>query len=327
MVRILTANNPALFFVAIFLSIIFHISAWFYVDDISFLSHHNEPLSRLLWAEIFPHFFSPKLLFLILNFLFQLGGAWIFNDMINNQKFISRKSYIFAMLYVICSSLNLTWLFFSPFTFLLFLSTLSFSLLFTLSKQERFYTQLFDLGSLYALSSLLYFPSCIIFLFSLFGLYSLRPFILIEFLRILLGILTIMISAYSLYILFNFSDQFLPHLLNNAHSTLFYTNWLQKIHIPAIGITILVSLFYLIVPISKNIKTRKLIGLFSLLAILICVSFLIPSAQHHTLFCLTTPIISFLLGHILIEYKHRFMPNIIFAVFINTIILSIVLNL
>lgn len=327
MVRVLTANNPALFFVAILLSLSLHVAAWFQVEDISFLSLHNEPLSRLLWTNFVINTHSPKFILLILNFLFQLGGAWIFNEMINNQKFISKKSYIISMLYVACSSLNLAWLLFSPFTLLLFFTTLSLALLFTLSKQERYYTQLFDLGSLYALSALLYFPSSIIFLFSLLGLYSLRPFILIELFRIMLGIFAMLLSAFALYFLFNASDLFLPHVLNNEYSSFFYTKWLQKIHIPAIGMTILISLFYLTVPISKNIKTRKLLGLFSLFAVLICVSFLIPAAHHQSLFCLTTPIMSFLLGHILIEYKHRFMPNIIFAVFLITTILSIVLNL
>ena len=214
MVQLLKINNPGLVFISVFLSIAIHILAAIFPADFQFLANYSEPLSQLIFLNMVSMGNVGFYLLLFVGCVIQIIQAFLVDNILNNYKIIGKRSYIGGMIFVLASSLDKSWLFFSPMQISLLLILLLINDIFALSKQERFYKEFFNIGFSVSLSVLFYFPSLFLLLFIFPALFSVRPFHIKDVLRVLVGIVTPIFMVASIYFLTDQSENLSTAIAN-----------------------------------------------------------------------------------------------------------------
>jgi hypothetical protein len=332
MTKLLSANNPSLYLMAVLLSVFFHVVTFFSILDTSFVMQYREPASYYIFSSL------QKIdsvvawgIILAIGAAIQSLMAWMINDMINQQKINSKKTYFFSILYVLVSSLSMSWLVLSPQLISAFLMVMAVKRIFVLSHQEKFFSQLFDLGFIFSLSVLFFFPSVIMMLFILPALYSVRPFSVVEFLRISIGFLTPLFVVFGIYFLVS-DISLLPSHFSNTENLFFITkSFFTTTNIALSGICIgwlaLSGFMFSAFPFSINIKARKMVGVMGLLVLFFGLSLFMPTNYTMAQWLYVLPAITFFLGMIILEFHHRFIPNVIFASLLITNVICFVFQL
>lgn len=119
-----------------------------------------------------------------------LTQALSFNSIINNEKLLSKPSYLPAMAYVLATALFPEWWQLSS---SLVINTLLIAVLGILAKlfnSNNPKTHVFNAGMIVGVASFFYFPAIAFILLIFFGLMILRPFSLSEWLVAILGVFT-----------------------------------------------------------------------------------------------------------------------------------------
>jgi len=332
MTKLLSANNPSLYLLAVLLSVFFHVFAFFSTQDMSFVTQYHEPASNYIFGSLQTIDSTVAWsIMLAAGAVIQSIMAWMINDIINQEKINSKKTYFFSILYVLVSSFSISWLVLSPQLISAFLMVLAIKRIFVLSHQEKFFSQLFDLGFIFSLAVLFFFPSVIMMLFILPALYSVRPFSVVEFLRMAFGFFTPLFIAFGFYFLMSDISLLPSHILNSENLFFITKSFLTTANIAlsaiCIGWLALSALMFSVFPFSINIKARKMVGVMGLLVLFFGLSLFMPTHYSMAQWLFIVPTMTFLLGMIILEFHHRIIPNVIFALLIVTNVMSFVFQL
>lgn len=330
MLQLLRVNNPAIVFFSVLVSLLLHVLAMFQPFDVTFVLKHSEPLSAPIFNWL--HTISGSAFFYLLCLLgcvVQIVQAILINTILNEFKIISKYNYLGGLVFILCSSLDRQWLILSPqqISTLLLIPVLYF--VFTLSRQEKFYTQLFDLGFFAMLSVLFYFPSVFFLVFIFPALYSVRSFHLKEFFRVVIGLLSPVFVVYGVA----YINDTLPYLwqwiINAENMQFFSLSYFSTTNIVLLilnGFWLIVGIVMTIaVPFSLSMQTRKMIGAISISTILTVLFFFLPTWFSDAYWLLLSVSSSIFLAIVLSEMKNELIANIIFALLFLSAIVPIVL--
>ena len=209
MLRFYKSNHP-LVVVLVFLALILLHAYTFYRPSF-YTDEFINPLSRVLILSL--NIIPLKQLFVqnILSILIVFTQALYFNKILDKYKIVERGNYLGAYVFILLSCMFRNFLFLSPALIVNVLLLLEIDLLFSINKKEKVSSQLFDLGFVIAMASLLYFPSLAFLLFLFFGVLILRPFRIGEWLVLLIGA----IVPYFLSAVYFFWFDRLPEFFNN----------------------------------------------------------------------------------------------------------------
>lgn len=330
MVQLLKINNPGLVFFSVFLSVSIHLLAAFFPADFRFLSSYTEPLSHLIFPSIVNMGSMGFYLLLLIGCIVQILQAFLVDSILNNYKIIGKRSYIGGMVFVLASSLDKSWLFFSPMQISLLLILLLINDIFALSKQERFYKEFFNIGFSVSLSVLFYFPSLFLLLFIFPALFSVRPFHIKDVLRVLVGIVTPIFMVASIYFLTDQSEILSTAMANQFKIPLLSLSFFTKQHAVSLILIatwlMLSGLFVVAIPFSITMQTRKMIGVLIIETVLCTLFFFFPTHFSIAYLLLISPLIAIFLAILLSEMKNDLIANVIFGLLIVSTFSVIIFN-
>jgi hypothetical protein len=320
MLRVLKSNNPGLVVGNIVLIILYRIFFLSSSHDVSFLLHHTEPLSKFLFG--FLHQVNLDGAFP----LSILGGALCFvqsllvNLIVNTHKVTSRKNYLGGLLFVIWSSFFNEFLVLSPaqiaLTFLLFL----FHKIFTLSKQEKLYGDIFDLGFLTSISILFYFPSAIFILIIFIGVYTVRTFSVREFSMILLGFGAVAFSVFTIYFWNDSLPSLFMDMINIQNRIPFHWGILHTAQVGVLVWMLLITIWvFLNLPSLLSytaIQIRKYAGVLMISYVLLLIATVLHFNFNLSHLILLTAPLSLLSCLYFVETKTEGIAGILFIVLI-----------
>ncbi len=133
---------------------------------------------------------SFPLLYSLITFLLLYAQAILLNNLANTQKLFTKPNYLIGMSYLLMTSLFTDWqVLSSP----LIISTIG---IWVIAKMTSLYnvqqvkTTLFNIGLVIGIGTFFYFPSAAFILLLLFGLATIRPFKITEWLIAFLGAIT-----------------------------------------------------------------------------------------------------------------------------------------
>lgn len=133
---------------------------------------------------------SNDFLFAILTFIVLFTQALQLNSLINKHRMMQRINFLPAAAYLIITSLMPEWNHFSAPLLVNSLVLLIFSSLFKLSNQYTIKGTVFNIGVAIGISSFIFFPSVILFVWLIFALLIMRSVRINEWLICLLGVTT-----------------------------------------------------------------------------------------------------------------------------------------
>jgi hypothetical protein len=201
-------------------------------------------------------------------------SAFLLNYIVNQHSVLPKKTYLPALFYLIYSSFCGELLHIHPMSFVNLLLISACHELFDTYRKDSALPEYFNAGLLIGLASLLYFPSCLLFLFICVSMILFRPFIWQEYFVSALGLL--LPWAYTV-VYFLWNDRLGNFWHGHIHSILspkqFYfpggpaAAWLYTV----LGIMLLLSLIRLVnghvIPPLKSKKTLSLLFWCFLLSI------------------------------------------------------------
>ena len=313
------SNNPALAVVNLVLIILYRVIFLFHPVDVSFLFRHAEPASKFFTRLLdLPHV-API-------WLVAAGGVLCFiesllvNRIINRHKVSTRKNYIGGILFVIFTALVPECQILSPAMVATLFLLLILDKLFDLSRPEKLYGSIFDLGFLSAISMLFYFPSVYLLILVIIGFLTMRTGTLKGILIMLTGFFAILLVVFTAYFWFDALPEMMPDMINlpfrKPLQSLSLSHWqaIELALISIVGAWILANVPSLL--FSSVIQTRKYItiliisGMFSLVAVVLVFNFNLS----HLLFVLTS--LTILCAVYFVETKISVIAEVLFIVLI-----------
>jgi hypothetical protein len=303
MLNFFKSNNLAVIFVNVILIVLYRLLYCLHPIDLAYIYHHAEPAShffiRLL--HIGPHTSAIALLAAggILCFI----ESMLVNRIINSHKVATKKNYLGGVLFVVFTSMIPECLVISPALVATFFLLLCIGNIFDLSRPEKLYGSIFDLGFLSAAAMLFYFPSVYFIFFVAIGFYMMRSVSLRESMMILSGFLAVLLVVFTVYFWYDSLPEMALDLVNApyripmpsirfSHEQVIVLCWILLLalwvlaHVPALlfstviqtrkYITILVInglLCLLVFPLLFNFNLSHLVFLFTSLSILYAVYF------------------------------------------------------
>lgn len=218
----------------------------------------------------------------IITFVLIFTQAITFNGLINNQKLLSRPTFLPAMAYILITSLFPEWWQLSSTLIINTLLVWVWAMMGGLYNQSKPKSVLFNIGIVIGVCSFLYFPSIAFAVLVIFGLVVMRPLRFSEWLVAFLGITT---PYYFLLAYIYFSNHWNPRAFIPAIS-ISYPKFQQSIwawgSLMCLIIPFLISGFY----IQRNML-RMLIQIrksWSLMLLYLLTALLIPFINANSTF-------------------------------------------
>lgn len=268
MIRFFKSPQPAALFVIPFIIIVLWVyRGW---DSIPVMDSYSLPVWKFI-GGLFSHL-PGWLNFIFLSALISAEAIY-FNLIINRHEVLYKNSYLPSLIFALLISATPGLLQFHPAHFINLFILIILDRIFTVFKNEKVTSPLFDSAFLTGLAALLYFPALLLFPVLLIGLRILRPFNFKEWLIILIGF-CLPFFFISVYMFWNRS--LIP----------FWTSYTELFpdtrpefdvqHTPpliwltiAVGTLLLLSLLKLRANFSKNIiRTRSYQQIFFMLLLL-----------------------------------------------------------
>jgi hypothetical protein len=248
----------------------------------------------------------------------------LINRFVNNIKLFPKITYVPGLIYIVCSSLFSEYLYFNAVLLANTLVAFIIIRLFSVYKKPECYRDLFDIGMLIGMCSLIYFPSVALLLLFFLGLSLLRPFAWREWVVGALGALTPFMLAGTLFF---WNNQFARFLLTTFESV--YSEF--KIEIDAgpelvwiggqVMIMLALSVFMLQHHFLKfQVQFRKLLSLMLWSVIILLFSTLFLSSvtlRHFLVLCVP---LSVILSYFFLSFKRWYVSEIFFGVWFITIL-------
>ena len=291
------------------------------------MEQYNEPLSSLLFEVLNLDAMNYTLNVFVTGFLVFIQ-AMLLNQIVNRYTIFFKSSYLPALMYIIIMNSITVFATLSPQLFCNFLLLIILDKIFSLYKTYKAMATTFDLGMLFALCSLLYFPYILLTLITWLGLMFFRPFNWREW---FCGLLGLFIPYFFLFIHFYWKDD-IEH---------FYTLFQPLNQITSMDIYISNKDFYTLIPLLiafifsanklresffKNIiQVRKTYQLLFVLIILSILSFYIKGYAHPAHFMmLSIPMAIYLSYYFLVGKRAWVYESLAYAMLINVLLFQIV---
>lgn len=288
-------------------------------DPLSF--EFLEPYAKLLIQIPMADSFSPAV-----NIVLAMGitfvQALLFNRIINNHGLLAKPSYLPALLYVTGSSLFLQFLILSPPLICNFLLIWIMDKFLKIGKTANAMMNMFDIGMIIALGTLIYFPFIVLLLMLWLSLLLYRSFNWREWVAGIIGFLTIFFFIAVFYYWNDKISQFYQiwkPLINKFPSALQinYNDYLVLIPISIIMVLATLQLrenFF-----RSFISTRKAFQMLFFMFVLAIVSFYTKPDFRVYHFLLCVPPGAVLLAYYFSNAKKRWFYESLFAVLVCSI--------
>lgn len=314
------SNNPSVVVFYIFYLVLFRIYFAFNPIDSNFIFGYREPLSQLLFGFFKSISLNHTILSIALSAILCFIQSLLVNSIVNENKFLQRKSYIAGALFILFTSFFKEGLLLSPasmaFTFLI----LSVERIFSLFKNEKPNTAIFDVGFFIAIATLFYFPSILFLFLAYIGLSTIRAFAYREWVIILIGFLCPFFLVFTYYFWNDQTGKLIEDIVN-LHSV----GWLQAVAINRVDGVMLLSISLLAIAslillpsalYSSLIQVRKFSTLLVIFFFLTVISFALQqtfSLSHLALLGLPLGIISSL---VIMQIKNKVVSEVIHLILI-----------
>jgi hypothetical protein len=288
--------------------------------DTAFVFDHHEPLSKLVFGLLqrIPQHFD--IVSLVLSALLCFVQSLLINNIVNENKVLTKKNYLAGLLFIIVFSFFKESLVLSPASISLTFLILCTKNIFELIKKEKAFGDVYDVGMLAAIATLFYFPSILFLVFAYAALGAVRSFSYKEWVIVLFGFLSPFILVFTWYF---WTDQqaLLLHDIANIHGKIWLkglalnsANWILIGSLALLSIAALVLLPGALY--STLIQVRKYASSLVFLIFLILASFYLQqtvSLSHLSLLALP---LSIIFSIVLMQIKNKRVSEVIHLILI-----------
>lgn len=296
MYRIFSINTP---FNILLYALVFGAlqTAWWMQPQTNvFTITHAEPLSQWLFSKItaLP---NSKPILQSLGFALSFAIALLLNFTVASNKILPSRTYITGIVFLLLLSLVNDFATLTPELIALFFLLRITQKSLRIAKEEKANGHIFDLGWLSALSTLFYFPSVWLLVFSILILITFRSFSLREWLMVLVGFVGPFFFIFSLYFWADKGEAFFTSIINAPNVKALNFSFSNKVigAVVSAGVLLLFSASALPrILFSNTIQIRKFSGLLLIMFILIGVSSFLQAEfdlLHFSMLCLPLSII------------------------------------
>lgn len=252
LIELFRSNNPLAILLYVLFILLVRVVLLFNYPDVGETLRYHEPLTKSLfeWLRNWPFRFDH--LQIVLGALIQLIQAIHLNYILSQYRVLPKRNYVGGFVFLCFTSFFPEFFFPGPALISLSLFIWMSGLLFSIFKSDKPYATLFNIGTLAALCILLYFPNVIFLIYLMVGLLVMRPFILREWVMMLLGLIAPFYVAFSWYYLNETSPDWSPIALPE--------HWLATI--PALDLEhiVVISAYALLTGISVMFLPAALFG-------------------------------------------------------------------
>jgi len=269
--------------------------------------------------------FEPKWLNVMLTSILIGGQALYLNYIINKHKLLKSTSHLVALFFVLLNGCGI--FVFSLNTLIVANSfvLLAFGQLLKLYNLPEATSTLFNLGLFIGLATLIYSPLIALFPLALFTLSYVRSPKGRDFIVVIIGAaLPMLYWGTYLFLtdgLFSFIENFKlfpENEVNNAVTLNFY-------FIYTVGVMTLMSFFYMLISIGRNVvKTRKL-SVVVILLLLVSLATILLNQQYILTFIILIIPITIVVANFVENIKKRWQRELIFIVLITALVLDYLL--
>jgi hypothetical protein len=327
--EIFRSNNPLLIILYVLLILLLRAGLLIFQPEELDLLMSSEPLSKIIYNNLKYIPVKYDLLQLFIGLLLQLVQAIHLNHILSENKIIPRRNYISGLIFILFTSLLPEYAFPGPAMLSLSVYILISGWLFSLFKSDKPYARIYNIGFLASLNLFIYFPSALFLLYVMIGLLIMRPFILREWILLLLGIISPIYLAFSWYYLNDSLPDFSQTQLINAAGLQLPKQLGQWIVL--LNYLILTGLSVLFLPASLFgglIQVRKFAGLMFAFLLLVLLSFIMRQENSYTHLVLLSLPLSVVFSLLIENSRSTLFPDLfillMFAVIgITTVVLPI----
>lgn len=323
MLNFFKSNNLAVTFVNLALILIYRLPLLFRPLDFRYLYRHNEPAARLFFGPFINGGGPAAYWLLAAGGLLCFVESLMINAIVQKHKLSTKKNYLSGLIFVVFASLSPDCLAIGPAMISTFFLLICLDKIFGLSRQEKLYTDIFDLGFYSVMAVAFYFPSLYFLALVYTGYFIVRPVIPRELLIIITGFATVMIVMVSVYYGSDITGRLLSDLMN-LNNRLPLTSILKgKIYYLPLAWSFVVSLILLFrLPRTLNatvIQTRKYISVlvvnaaFAFAALLLAFNF---NLSHLLFWAVSAGIVAAVL---FVETKTNILNEFLFIVLILSV--------
>lgn len=272
MTGIFKRNNPINHFILLLYGVALKLPSFLY-PEVPVPQHMDGVVYRLLLRWMLPLGENTPVVFPILSFILVYIQAIAINNLVKHQRLMQKQSYLPGMTYLLFTSLFTEWQTFSAPVIVNTLMIWVLAQLCNLNNSTRPKTILFNIGLAIGLSSFFYFPTVIFCLLIVLGIFLTRPFVLPEWLMVLLGGLTPYYFFAAWVFLTNRWDNFkIPAI--KVVKPYFFQSTISYIAVGLILITVLVGAVFVQSNLRRQlVQTRKN---WTLIFVYLVVAFFIP---------------------------------------------------
>lgn len=284
---------------------------------------YNEPLSRLLFEDLGLRSLGHVPNVLLTSFIVFIQ-ALILNQIVSRYTVFFKSSYLPALMYVVIMSSIGVFAELNPQLICNFLLLIILNKIFALYKSQRAMAITFDLGVLFALCSLLYFPYILLTLLTWISLLFFRPFVWREW---LCGLIGLFVSYFLLFVYYfwNVNLEEFFHIFAPLNQIQGFDVYLANNDLYGM-LPMLVAFCFSANKLRQNffrniIQVRKIYQLTFIFILLSILSFYIPGYAHPTHFIMLSIPVAIYLSYYFLVAKRAWIAELM----AYTIILSIII--
>lgn len=262
----------------------------------------------------------------LVAFLLLLGVAFLLNYMVHQHQLLAKKSWLPALLVVVLGSCTPDLLQLSPQLIALVFLLPAVHILADTYRMTAAYRQVFNVGVLIALASLVYLPAAVFLVFVFFALVNLRPFIWREWIILLFGFLLPYVYVTAWYY---WHDQVAELYSSRILEPVLQRDFFLKLPVFNYGLAGIIGLLLLAAmgrfvagSGTATLKTKKGVSLMNWLLFFALMSVL--PAQHFGagVFLLTLPSLAFLTANYFLLARRVWLAELLFALLLLAIVLG-----
>ncbi len=281
--------------------------------------------ASVLFAPIFNLIGNRPLLHVVLSALLVIGLAFLIQLINDRYSFIRIRSKLPGLLFVIVLGGFTEMHTLHPIYFGLFFVLFAILRLFSIFEKSKPYSAVFDAGLLLGISTLFYFNLIILFpAFLIGGALLSREWRWRSYVIFLLGLVLPFVFTFAYAALIEqFTEMFngfKKSILSPANNFSLSKSWLLYLAVLVLY-TLIASFDILKQYDKKKIASRKYFTVFFWIFIFSLISFLfIPGSSHEILIISAFPV-TFLISNLFVFMRSRFWGELLFAVFLLTVII------
>lgn len=195
--EIFRSNNPLLILLYLLLILLLRAGLLLSQPDSPNILMSPEPLTQFVYNNLKYIPIRFDILQLVLGLLLQLLQAIHLNHILSENKILPRRNYVAGMVFILFTSLLPEYAYPGPAMLSLSVYILISGWLFSLFKSDKPYARIYNIGFLASANLFVYFPSALFLLYVMIGLLIMRPFILREWILLILGLISPLYLAFS----------------------------------------------------------------------------------------------------------------------------------